>query len=78
LFNKLHAALRMQANLAESQQSACETQDQLSQLLKELNTAEGKAASLARLHAEADEQLRQQASLLDQVCCSTYMYCMIT
>jgi small-conductance mechanosensitive channel len=60
-----------QAEVVESQQSACETKDQLSQLLKELDTAQGKAASLARLHAEADEQLQQQASLLDQVCCST-------
>ena len=62
--------LCIQAKVAESQQSACETKDQLSQLLKELDTAEGKAASLVRLHAEADEQLQQQASLLDQVCCS--------
>jgi len=50
----------------------------LSQLLKELDTAQGKAASIARLHAEADVQLRQQASLLDQVCCSTQMDCVIT
>ena len=63
--------LCIQAKVDESQQSACETKDQLSQLLKELDTAQGKAASLVRLHAEADEQLQQQASLLDQVCCST-------
>ncbi|DBB05116.1 TPA: hypothetical protein ACH3X3_010375 [Trebouxia sp. C0006] len=31
-----------------------------------LNTAQGKAASFARSHAEANEQLRQQATLLDQ------------
>jgi len=39
----------------------------LSQLSKKLNTAQGKAASFARLHAEAKEQLRQQATILDQV-----------
>ncbi len=39
--------------------------------MTELDTAQAKAASLARLHAEADVQLQQQASLLDQVCCST-------
>jgi len=43
------------------------SQDQLSQLSKKLNTAQGKAASVARLHAEANEQLRQQATLLYQV-----------
>jgi len=39
----------------------------LSQLSKELITAQGKAASFARLHAEVDGQLRQQATLLYQV-----------
>jgi len=39
----------------------------LSQLSKKLNTAQGKAARFARLHAEVDEQLQQQATLLDQV-----------
>ena len=57
----------MQDQVAKSQQSSCKAQDQLSQLSKELNTAQGKAASFARLHAEADEQLQQQTSLLDQV-----------
>jgi hypothetical protein len=39
----------------------------LSQLSKKLNIAQGKAATVARLHAEVDEQLWQQATLLIQV-----------
>ena len=54
----------MQAKVVDSRYLSCESPDQLS---KKLNTAEDKAASLARLHAEADEQLRQQTTLLDQV-----------
>ena len=57
----------MQTKVAKFRQSSCESQDQLSQLSEKLTTTQGKAASVARLHAEADEQLQQQATLLDQV-----------
>ena len=64
LVQQAPGCLCMQAKVVDSRYLSCESPDQLS---KKLNTAEDKAASLARLHAEADEQLRQQTTLLDQV-----------
>lgn len=57
----------LQVNLAESQQSAAKMQHQQEQLAEQLQTVEGNAARLARLHDEAQAQLKQQVLLLEQV-----------
>ena len=63
----METASILQANLAECQQTAHDKQDQVSQLSQELSTAQGNAASLAKVHAEAEERLQQQAVMLQQV-----------
>ena len=57
----------LQASLAECQQAAHDKQDQVSRLSQELSTVQGDAASLAKVHAEAEERLQQQAVMLQQV-----------
>lgn len=65
--SSMGTASLLQANLAECQQAAHDKQNQVSQLSQELRTAQGAAASLAKVHAEAEEQLQQQAVMLQQV-----------
>ena len=68
----------LQVNLAESQQSAAKMQHQQEQLAEQLQTVEGNAARLARLHGEAQAQLQQQVLLLEQVLPSDSCVCQRT
>ena len=63
----METARLLQASLGECQQAAQDKQDQVSRLSQELSTAQGNAASLAKVHARAEEQLQQQAAMLQQV-----------
>ena len=57
----------LQADLASSQQSAADKQQQLALVSEQLTAAESKAADLSKLHQDTIQQLQEKEALLSKV-----------
>lgn len=59
--------LCLQADLASSQQSAADKQEQLTVVSEQLTVAEAKAADFSKLHQEVVQQLQEKEAFLNEV-----------